>query len=112
MPTQIMVIDNDKNARKLFVSMLSHVGWQISTVEYADATVALVQQISPNLIILDFNLQLQGKDWQFLQLLKMDDATARIPILVCTTATNLSVEIAGYLAGHDIHIVHKPFDLT
>ncbi|MEP7288235.1 MAG: response regulator [Chloroflexota bacterium] len=112
MPVRIMVIDNDKNVRKLFTSILTHAGWQVFSEAYANADLTAVHQFSPNLIILDFNTRQSGVDWAFLQLLKMDDNTAAIPILVCTTANTLSPEIAGYLAGRNIHVVHKPFAAT
>ncbi len=112
MSARIMVLDNDESMRALFDSFLADVGWDVFSSDYAHTNLAEVQRIQPALIILDINLAQAGTGWDFLQLLKLDDSTAAIPMLICTTATALSSEIEGYLAGKHIHIVRKPFDLN
>src|SRR5581483_12505121 len=38
--------------------------------------------------------------------------TAVIPVIICTTALSLSLEIEGYLVARHIRIVRKPFDIN
>jgi CheY-like chemotaxis protein len=52
----------------------------------------------------------EGVGWEFLQLLKMDEATSKLPVLICTTAVKLAHEIAGYLATKQVWILRKPFE--
>ncbi|MEO8392097.1 MAG: response regulator [Chloroflexota bacterium] len=68
-------------------------------------------QLKPDLIILDLNLGQVEAGWSFLQLIKMEPATAAIPIIVCTTANPLAREIEGYLVSRQIRIVRNPFDV-
>jgi DNA-binding response OmpR family regulator len=110
MSVRIMVIDNTESLRQLFGFVLADEGWQVFSYEYFQADLAAVQQLNPDLIILDFDRSQGGVGWVFLQLLRMDDTTAAIPVLVCTAMLNLSPEIEGYLAARSINVVHKPFN--
>ncbi len=71
----------------------------------------MVRTFDPALIILDINDNQAGRGWKFLQLLKMEDTTAAIPILISTTTTSFSMEMEGSLAAQSIRILRKPFDL-
>ena len=109
---RIIVIDNDDRIRDLFTTSLKKEGWQVFNFAYAQIDLAAVEQYHPDLIILDFNLRDDGIGWAFLQLLKMDDTTAKIPILITTTAIHLSADIQDYLVTRYIRVVRKPFDLN
>ncbi len=52
----------------------------------------------------------EGVGWEFLQLLKMEETTAAVPVLICTTAVKLVQEIAGYLATKRVTMLRKPFE--
>ncbi len=112
METRIVVIDNDESMRDLFTLALKREGWRVSGYAYAQVEIATLLQDRPGLIILDFTAQSGGTGWRFLQLLKMEDETAKIPILITTTAFNLSADIRGYLSSLEIGIIQKPFDLN
>src|SRR5450432_3578349 len=109
--TRIMVIDDDRATRELFEFVLAYEDWDVSSYAYNQADLGVVQQLSPNLIILDVNMVYAGEGWAFLQLLSMEETTAEIPVVICTTALNLPLEIEGYLATRRISIVRKPFDI-
>ena len=111
MSKRILVIDEDESTRELFQFFLADEGWDVDSGDYAHIDLERVQQFAPDLIILDLNMVQAGVGWSFLQLLKMEDTTARIPLVICTTALALSLEIEGYLASRHISIVRKPFDI-
>jgi CheY-like chemotaxis protein len=46
-----------------------------------------------------------------LQKLKMDRATAKIPVVVCTAALQLARELEGHLKEKGVALVLKPFDI-
>jgi len=112
MSKRIMVIDDDEATRELFQFFLADEGWDVFSYNYAHVDLEVVQQLTPDLIILDLNVVQAGVGWLFLQLLKMETATAGIPVVICTTAVTLSLEIEGYLAAQHISIVRKPFDIA
>lgn len=108
--TRILVIDNEDQIRDMLTSTLKRQGWQISGSPYAQIDLATLEEQRPDLIILDFTFQDQGKAWEFLQLLKMDDATAKIPILITTAVFQLPREIREYLSTRYINVIHQPYD--
>jgi DNA-binding response OmpR family regulator len=112
MEARIVVINDDDGMRDLLTFSLQREGWEILTYTYAHIDRAALIQHRPDLVILDFTLRNEGGGWEFLQLLKMDDTTAHIPILITTTAFNLSAEVRGYLSSQYISIIPYPFDLT
>lgn len=111
MAKRLVVIDDDEAMRDLFELFLTDEGWEVISYDYAHANLDLVRQLVPDLIILDVNVVRAGAGWEFLQLLKMEDMTAAIPVVICTTAIALPPEIEGYLAARQISIVRKPFDV-
>jgi CheY-like chemotaxis protein len=58
---------------------------------------------------LDLFVGREGLGWQFLQLLRMDDETTSIPVLLCTTTVKLVHEIADYLVSIRVTVLRKPF---
>lgn len=111
MAEHIMVVDDNWSMRVLFSTILSDENFLVSDHNYDTVNLTEVRQLHPDLLILDINMHQSGAGWAFLQLLKMDAATADIPILVCTTAGHLSAEIETYLASRQIILFHKPFDI-
>lgn len=112
MVARILVVDNSKNIRQLLEFCLRAEGWDVTAVDYEHIDLTALSAVAPDLIILDFNMHDSGRGWQFLQLLKMDDDTSKIPILLTTTLFDLSAEIISYLRTRYIQVVYKPFDLN
>lgn len=112
MVARIVVIDNYETIRQLLTFNLQIRGYQVFSYDYASIDLAALKQLHADLIILDFNSGDGGTGWEFLQILKMEDTTANIPILISTTTVHLSAEIRGYLLTRYIRVVYKPFDLA
>jgi DNA-binding response OmpR family regulator len=112
MAARIVVIDNDENMRHLFTLSLERQGWQVFSFPYAQLDLVALEHYQPDLIMLDFDLDDGGIGWELLQMLKMDDTAAAIPILVTTTAFQLSAEVQSYLLTRSIGVVTKPFDVN
>src|SRR6202165_718794 len=109
MPTRIMVINNSDDILALFQKILATDDCEVFTQLFLNSDLREVRRIQPDLIILDYYVGREGVGWEFLQLLKMEDSTAMIPVLICTTAVKLVHAIAGYLATKQVTILRKPF---
>lgn len=107
---RILVIDNDEQMLNLSTSALKKAGWQVYSYAYTGMDLAVIVQHHPDLIILDFDLEDEGIGWGFLQLLKMQDSTAKIPIIITTTAFKLPTEVRDYLSTRYINVANKPLD--
>ena|SRR5215212_4660884 len=104
-----MVINNSDNILALFQKILTSEDCQVFLQLFLNSDLREVNKIKPDLIILDYYVGREGVGWEFLQLLKMEDVTAHIPVLICTTAVKLAHDIAGYLATKNVSILRKPF---
>lgn len=115
MSTRIVIIDNDEPTRESLITGIdisaTNKDWQVSGYAYAQIGMTALENLHPDLIILDFNIRDGGLGWEFLQMLKMDDAMAHTPILITTTAIRLSTEIEDYLLTRYIQVIYKPYDL-
>jgi len=105
-----MVINNSDDILALFQKILARDECQVFTQLFLNSDLRDVRRIRPDLIILDYYVGREGVGWEFLQLLKMEDTTAEIPVLVCTTAVRLAHEIASYLATKQVSVLRKPFN--
>lgn len=110
MPTRIMVINNSDDILALFQKILATNDCEVFLQFFLNSDLREVRKIKPDLIILDYYVGREGVGWEFLQMLKMEDSTSAIPVLVCTTAVKLAHEIAGYLATKQVTILRKPFE--
>ena len=107
----IAVIDNSEAIRTMLALIARFEGWTISGYSYREVSLAAIQELKPDLIILDFIEHRVGEGWELLQLLKMEKSTAAIPIIISTTMPMLPPDMQGYLVARGISIVRKPFDV-
>jgi DNA-binding response OmpR family regulator len=105
-----MIINNSDNILAMFRKILEAEECEVFLQLFLNSDLRDVRRIKPDLIILDYYVGREGVGWEFLQLLRMEDTTAAIPVLVCTTAVRLVQEIAGYLATKRVSILRKPFE--
>ncbi|MGB3329258.1 MAG: response regulator [Thermomicrobiales bacterium] len=108
----ILVINDTQEILDLFRDILvDEEGYRVTLSSFTFQDVRDVEQLAPDLIVLDFLIGGDALGWQMLQKLRMYRPTAGIPIVVCTAALQLVREIEGHLRAKDIFVVLKPFDI-
>lgn len=107
----VLVINDTQEILDLFREILEDEGYRVSMYSYAFRDLDEIKQDRPDLIILDFIIGGEAYGWQLLQKIKMDRATATIPIIVCTAAVQLARELEGHLKEKGVGIILKPFDI-
>ena len=110
MTTRILVINNSDDILAMFKKILESADCEVFVQLFLNSDLRDVRRIKPDLIILDYYVGREGVGWEFLQLLKMEDETAALPVLLCTTAVKLVQEIAAYLATKRVSVLRKPFE--
>lgn len=108
---QIFVVNHTDELLELFHEILSDEGYRVSINTYGSENLQRIQQMQPDLIILDYSVRHEDRGWHLLQTLKQGDGTAHIPVIVSTTNDHMRQEIAGYLATGDVHLLPQPFDI-
>src|SRR5438105_15345467 len=111
MTRRILVVNDTQEILELFRMILEGEGYEVILSGFPIQQISDVEQINPDLIILDFVFGDQKTGWQMLQMLKMQRSTAIIPVIVCTAALNMVREQEGYLVSQGVHLVFKPFDI-
>jgi CheY-like chemotaxis protein len=71
----------------------------------------VVEQLHPDLIILDFKIGTHDEGWLLLQKLWMYQATKNIPLFLCTAALAEVREQEETLRQKGIPILYKPFGI-
>ena len=111
MATRILVVNDTQEILELFRMLLEGEGYEVVLAGFPIQQMSDIEQIHPDLIILDLVFGDQRSGWQMLQMLKMKRSTASIPVIVCTAALNMVREQEGYLVSQGVHVVFKPFDI-
>lgn len=94
----------------MYRKILQGEGYEVFIQLFLNSDLKDVEKIKPDLIILDYYVGREGIGWEFLQLLKMENATSQVPVLLCTTAVSLVLEIGAYLATKRVTFMRKPFE--
>ena len=109
----VAVINDDTTFLRLMDELLGHEeGYKVSTSFVGSEAHAFVREVQPDLVVLDLvfgNSAEQG--WRTLDLLTLDPATRRIPVIVCSAATVQLQDHADWLRRFDVEVLTKPFDL-
>jgi DNA-binding response OmpR family regulator len=111
MRARILVVNDTQEILELFRMILEGEGYEVILSGFPIQQIRDVEEIDPDLIILDFVFGDQKVGWQMLQMLKMRRSTETIPVIVCTAALHMVREQEGYLVSQGVHVIYKPFDI-
>nr|HET6903754.1 response regulator [Ktedonobacteraceae bacterium] len=109
--TRILVINDTQAILELFHSILEEEGYEVMLSAVPYQNVSEIEQVHADLIILDIMFGDQKAGWQMVQMLRMNRATASLPIIVCTAAIREVRETEGYLIAQGVLVLYKPFKL-
>jgi CheY-like chemotaxis protein len=108
----ILVINDTQEILELFSVILhDEMGFEVTMDSYRPRILEDIKAIKPDLIISDHVFGEEKIGWQLLQSLKMDRATAGIPLIICSAAIKDLKEIEGHLTARDVGVLYKPFDV-
>jgi CheY-like chemotaxis protein len=101
----ILVIDDDRNARDLIRRSLEPEGYNVTVAEDGDEGIALAHKIKPSLVTLD--VMMPGRDgWSVLQELKDDPDLRDIPVIMVSMINDKKMGSALGAVDH----LSKPVD--
>lgn len=109
MATRILAVDDEENIRRLVKISLERVGYEVITASNGREALELVQTQAPDLILMDIMLpELDGLE--VLHILKHDDTTSSIPVVLLTAKEQTADVFEGWKNGADLYLT-KPFEL-
>lgn len=111
MAQRILVIDDTQEILDLLHTILEKHGYEVHEARYIFEDLHEIEQLHPDLIILDFMIGKQNEGWHMLQALKTYQPTASIPVMITSVALSLAREQQNYFQQRNIPSLPKPFDV-
>ncbi|MBL8115868.1 MAG: response regulator, partial [Acidobacteria bacterium] len=104
-PGRVLVVDDDEAIRSMMRSMLDREGWQVAEAENGKGALARVKEAVPDVILLDL-LMPEMDGFELVEMLKKDEASRNVPIVVLTSLS-LSEEERERLNGSVDRVLEK-----
>src|SRR5579883_572672 len=111
MKKRILVVNDTQEILELFRLLLEEEGYEVLLSGVPLQSLREVEQLRPDLIVLDILFRDEKTGWQMLEMLRLSRSTALIPVLICSAALREIQEQEGYLNSQGVRIVYKPFDI-
>lgn len=109
--THILVINDTQEVLEVMQELLQDEGYKVTIHSTAIRDLQKLQEIGPDLLILDHLMGDEEYGWQMIQKIRLNRELAALPIIVCTAALKMVKELEGHLKAKSITVVLKPFDI-
>lgn len=107
---KVVLIEDSKALATLLITILQKEGIDIQWASDGVQGVSLVKREKPDLVLLDLMLpKISG--FEVCKLLKTDNTTWRIPVLIMSTLSDSESRIRAQEAGAD-YFIAKPYNLA
>jgi putative two-component system response regulator len=107
-PATIMVVEDDPAIRHVLSELLTALGHAVVTAESAEKAVALLEVISPDLVITDVHMGAMS-GVELCARIKGDPRYELTPVVMLTAVADIDARVAGLAAGAD-DFFPKPVD--
>ena len=109
---RIVVVDDDPQLAELLQEFLTDEGYETRICSQGDQAFATIQELLPDLIILDVRMAEIG-GLGVLYLLSTDPQTREIPVLLCTAVSASEMQPwEEVLDQKGVPVLFKPFELS
>jgi DNA-binding response OmpR family regulator len=109
MMKKILVVDDEEDILHFLELVLQEKDYEVATASGGHEALTKAQMERPDLVLLDVMMpQMDG--WEVLKLLRVDDATAKIPVAMLSARTEAKDRVQGLQEGA-IDYICKPFSL-
>jgi CheY-like chemotaxis protein len=107
----IAVVNQDTIFLQLMEELLSEEGYHTYIEKEGDKAYVSIKKHKPELVILDIRISYPEGGFKVIDLMRLDPETAHIPLILCSTATNLLRENEARLREKQCDILMKPFKI-
>ena len=105
--SKILVVDDEEDVLDMLRLVLAKSGYEVLTATSGMEGLTQAESQLPDLIVLDIMMQ-QMDGWEVLKLLKLDERTSSIPVVILSARVEPKDKIRGLQEGA-IDYVTKPF---
>jgi len=104
---KILVVDDEEDIVHFLELVLGEKGYEVVTARSGHEALTRAQLARPDLVLLDIMMpQMDG--WEVLKLLRIDDATANVPVAMLSARTEAKDRVQGLQEGA-VDYICKPF---
>lgn len=107
MAAKILIVEDEAAIQELIIYNLQQAGFETVRAENAEQAMTLINEVLPDLILLDWMLP-NMSGIEFARILRRGERTRLIPIIMLTARTLEADKVAGLEIGADDYIT-KPF---
>jgi len=104
---RILVVDDDRNLRKIIQTNLELAGYDVSTAPNGEEALKLLDVMQPDLVVLDVMMPLMD-GYEVARRIRRHPSNTHVPIIMLTAKSEVEDKLAGFEAGADDYIT-KPF---
>ncbi|HST05609.1 MAG TPA: response regulator, partial [Chloroflexia bacterium] len=108
---RIFVADDDKDLSELIRTLLEDDGYSVTMLKAVSNAYEEIVESLPDLLILDITLEHPDIGWLVLNKVKLDPATAGIPVIICSAAISAIRANQDRLKSLGCLVVEKPFNI-
>ena len=105
---QVLIVDDDPEACELLATILGYCGALVTTATSADAGLAGMSRVLPDVIVCDIVMATHDGYW-FLATLRQTPGAAKVPVIAVTGYDEVHTAERTLSAGFNGHI-RKPID--
>lgn len=111
MAARILVIEDNPSLLALYSDLFEDEGYEVTLQSTPQLDLATITATTPDLIVLDLLFDGDLTGLETLQGLRVQSATAGIPVVICSAATKSVEELQASFTMMGAHFLKKPFDL-
>jgi diguanylate cyclase (GGDEF)-like protein len=104
---RILVVDDDRNLRKIIQTNLELAGYDVTTAANGDEALKLLDGMQPDLVVLDVMMPMMD-GYEVARRIRRHPSNTHVPIIMLTAKSEVEDKLAGFDAGADDYIT-KPF---
>lgn len=107
----VAVVNDDTQFLRLMEMVLASAGYD--TLIFFEGKTAFddIRSSMPDLVVLDIRMESPESGWVILDLMRLDETTANIPVVVCSADHDQLLSKEEYLASKRAGVLRKPFDI-
>jgi len=104
---QILVVDDDRNLRKIIATNLELAGYEVALAADGAEALATLEHSQPDLVILDVMMQAMD-GYEVARRIRRHPSNGNVPIIMLTAKSEVEDKLSGFDSGVDDYMT-KPF---
>src|SRR5579864_4786175 len=100
---QILVVDDDRNLRKIIQANLELAGYEVTAVPNAADALRELESSKPDLVVVDVMMPAMD-GYELARRIRAHPAITHVPIIMLTAKGEVQDKLAGFEAGVDDYI--------